>query len=60
MKRTKLLVTLNLQFELEADAEEKSKKNAVKQLIAELEKVPLLAVGATIEVASVVSVNDLN
>jgi len=49
--KVKFLVTLQLQFEVEAD--ENNDERAVDELIEELEKVPLIAVGANIDVTSV-------
>jgi hypothetical protein len=60
MKRTKLLVTLHLQFELESDAGFDNERNAVNQLIEQLEKVPLIAMGATVDVVSVNNFDELN
>lgn len=60
MKRTKLLVTLHLQFELESDAGLDNEQNAVDQLVEQLEKVPLIATGATVDVVSVNNLDELN
>jgi hypothetical protein len=54
----KLLVTLQLNFELESDVG--SEKDAVNQLVEELNKVPLIAVGATVDVVSVNNFDELN
>lgn len=58
MNRDKFLVTLHLQFEIECDTGDE--KSSVQQLLQELKKVPLIAVGTDIHVNSVVPLSKLN
>lgn len=48
-------ISVKLQIEFELDAEDETDYNAVNNLIDELEKVPLIAIGGTVSLLSIES-----